>query len=1581
MQPAAKQPENQANKTSATKSTFFGGLGGVPFFQAKLTVNQPGEKAEQETTLGLDRVSPPPSTSFLQNGNTAISVVSGIGNTGVQCAAAPAPTEEEEIQRKCADCEQEEQVQRMEAPEEMPETVQRAEAAVQSAPEKEEEIQRKCAECEQEEQVQRMETPEEMPEAVQRSEMPAPSAAPPTEEEEIQRKCADCEQEEQVQRMEAPEEMPEAVQRAEMPVPAAAPAEKEEEIQRKCADCEQEEEQVQRMEASEEMPETVQRAEAAQEAIPSPSANTDSIATSSPYSSASESSSDNGSTMASSVAPTTLNHPAGIQASLKVGAPDDRFEREADEMAEKVQRMPQKQWALPNNLGAGQADTVQRQEEDDPDIQGKIVQRAPALQRAENGSLTASPQFSSQLQTASAGTPLPDATRQHMEGAFNADFSSVRIHADTEASQLSSDIGARAFTHKNDIYFNSGEYNPSSSEGQFLLAHELTHTVQQGSSPAVQREPEAEAPQETSFWDSFKNGAEIVLREVLPEKIYNIYTKIKNGGIFGFIKETLFGLFKGLFNKLGFSDEQVLMIIQVFVTLKSKLPAIIEALKNGDCKPLFAALDVLSTVIGAIAGHVWDKLMAELEPIRLWLVDIWETFGAPVIEDIKKFAGEQWEMIKAFGRYIWDSFKPIRDKAMQAWDWVVKKLGFGDSDEPGLLGFISKKLSEAWDKIKEELKPVVEPINKIIGGIKAIVTLDAIKKLQEDAKKWLDEVVKTASAMGSDEDAVANKQLTLRQVLLPALNKSIDKLKVTIKSAGDWVLEKVNDIADNVSGFVTGLQENTYLKPVYSLVQKVPKAIDKLRDWALDKVQGLFDKIQTGVDHLKGFVKPLITLLEKLVSVAGNLLKYLPDLILGVPFMLMPACIKDPIKKWLVEVILKKIPIISEFIALTEKWEEIKTAALTIIKQVFLDGQLGKGLWTYFKTLLGILGIDPKLVTQIVAKAAQNFSDIISKPVDFLKNCWGAIKGGFSLFFENILIHLPKGALDWLFGEVKGAVEVAPPKDFTLGSIFSYVLDLFGITKENVYKRMSENPKIGPKKVATIRKMEKVLTGVLDWISVWVIEGPKGLLKKVKEQLGDLKDMIINGVVSWVTTNIVKQITKKLLTSSDPSGIGAIITTIMTVYDAVKAAIAYVNRMLNLVNSALDSMAKIIAGDIGEASAAFEKVLAKAVPVVIGFAVEALLGPVGDKIKEIVTSAREAIDKAIDWLINAALGAIESLVQLGKDAIDAIVEWWKASKDFKGADGQQHKLYLEGSESNAQLMVASKTILFSEFIKGIEVGDSDQKKSAKTNAIPIAAKIDEKKQSFYATKGMTKEEKKEAGQKYKKEMEDLLEALSVHVSILMDGKELPDGSYDKPIPIRWTKRGYIETLYNLSPIEERWTSRGMTPPAPISGANFKEKTKLEIPPTMSKEFGGKKGKDKDKDKERKETRDGQDTRYIIIGVDADNLPKIGKRIQRSKSNRGDGVKDRFRNSLLPNWNSSFKNTDYQIDHVKDYGWGGEDTISNLWPLYKELNNKYGNMVYKQVVNYTDEDGKAKVGTPSEDKFYGKYFIIEEIGDI
>ncbi|MBE9044999.1 DUF4157 domain-containing protein [Pleurocapsales cyanobacterium LEGE 10410] len=207
--------------------------------------------------------------------------------------------------------------------------------------------------------------------------------------------------------------------------------------------------------------------------------------------------------------------PATVQAKLVVGAPDDKYEQEADAMAEKVMAMsdaePVQRSLEPEEeegISLKPLEEIQRQE-DDEEINlkplGATIQRADyeddgiTLKSSDervkrinrdggDGSFTASSNIESKLSSnKGGGNSMPDSTRNFMESRFGNDFSSVKVHTDNQAVQMNRDLNAKAFTHGNDIYFNSGQYNPDSSSGKSLLAHELTHTIQQTGHTALKR--------------------------------------------------------------------------------------------------------------------------------------------------------------------------------------------------------------------------------------------------------------------------------------------------------------------------------------------------------------------------------------------------------------------------------------------------------------------------------------------------------------------------------------------------------------------------------------------------------------------------------------------------------------------------------------------------------------------------------------------------------------------------------------------------------------------------------------------------------------------------------------------------------------------------------------------------------------------------------------------------------------------------------------------------------------------------------------------------------------------------------------
>ena len=219
-----------------------------------------------------------------------------------------------------------------------------------------------------------------------------------------------------------------------------------------------------------------------------------------------------------------------VQPKLVVGPANDKYEQEADRVADQVMGMPEPVGLVPPGgaMSASQtAPGLQRQlaeseslpdlDDDEDLVQTKALGPPPAIsqilgadsqlqretldddddelvQMKAAGATTAiaSPTLTSQLGQG-GGHPLPSSTRHFMETRFGHDFGGVRVHSDNQAAQMNRGLNAQAFTHGRDIYFGKGQYQPQTLSGKHLLAHELTHTIQQKPS-IIKRFPRSTAP-------------------------------------------------------------------------------------------------------------------------------------------------------------------------------------------------------------------------------------------------------------------------------------------------------------------------------------------------------------------------------------------------------------------------------------------------------------------------------------------------------------------------------------------------------------------------------------------------------------------------------------------------------------------------------------------------------------------------------------------------------------------------------------------------------------------------------------------------------------------------------------------------------------------------------------------------------------------------------------------------------------------------------------------------------------------------------------------------------------------------------
>jgi hypothetical protein len=216
-----------------------------------------------------------------------------------------------------------------------------------------------------------------------------------------------------------------------------------------------------------------------------------------------------------------------IQAKLQVGPVNDVYEQEADKIARMVTSGFAQRKPAPNVKPRGERDDVEGAPQSGPAYNIKRMVQRKGVDNSANsvhadGSFTADSGVHDRIRRMEqSGSPLPDKVRQEMEPRFGADLGGVRIHTGGDAVQLSRDINARAFTHGSHIAFGAGGFNPNSQAGRQLLAHELTHTIQQTGArplPSVQRSPKG-VIQRGPTWEKVKNFFSRKKPEPVPQTI------------------------------------------------------------------------------------------------------------------------------------------------------------------------------------------------------------------------------------------------------------------------------------------------------------------------------------------------------------------------------------------------------------------------------------------------------------------------------------------------------------------------------------------------------------------------------------------------------------------------------------------------------------------------------------------------------------------------------------------------------------------------------------------------------------------------------------------------------------------------------------------------------------------------------------------------------------------------------------------------------------------------------------------------------------------------------------------------------
>lgn len=328
-----------------------------------------------------------------------------------------------------------------------------------------------------------------------------------------------------------------------------------------------------------------------------------------------------------------------------------------------------------------------------------------------------------------------------------------------------------------------------------------------------------------------------------------------------------------------------------------------------------------------------------------------------------------------------------------------------------------------------------------------------------------------------------------------------------------------------------------------------------------------------------------------------------------------------------------------------EQVHELREAARGLLGRIAdaVDAFLDDPARFILEGLLELVGIAPSAFWAVVDRIGQAIEDIADDPLGFAGNLLSALGQGFQQFFDNIGDHLLQGLLDWLFSGL-GAVGVQIPTDTSLSSIITFFLQLMGLTWANIREILVRH--LGEENVALIERAWELVSALIEM-------GPEGLFELVREQLdpANLLSIVLEAAVEFLIEALISAVTPRIIALFNP--VGAIVQAVEAIYRVLRWIFENAARIFSLVETVVNGVTDLIAGNIGGMATAVESALARLITPVIDFLAGYLgLGDLPEKIADVIRSMQErvlaVVDRVIVFLAEQARALLRTL-GLGED--------------------------------------------------------------------------------------------------------------------------------------------------------------------------------------------------------------------------------------------------------------------------------------------------------------------------------------------
>lgn len=484
---------------------------------------------------------------------------------------------------------------------------------------------------------------------------------------------------------------------------------------------------------------------------------------------------------------------------------------------------------------------------------------------------------------------------------------------------------------------------------------------------------------------------------------------------------------------------------------------------------------------------------------------------------------------------------------------------------------------------------------------RALVQGDIDARVESDTQAIEDEYAQAEAAAQAEKD---RKEAEARAEKAEAERKSEDQswwesALDAIASFFDALLDAVNAIFDALVEAVGAIIE--------AAKAAVTAIIDAARDFAVGLVQAFGELLKGLVQDLLGSIFPelaaaLTELIDAAVDAAVAAINWIADQLKAGILALLDS-------------------IGAAITALLEAYRAAINAAIAIARAA-LTGDWAALARMVLEAALTLAGIPPESFYAVLNNAMAALDTILADPGAFVGNVINAVAAGFQSFADNFLTHLQEGFFAWIVGPL-GELGITLPATWDFVGIFGLVMQVLGLTREGI--RLVITEELG-------ETAGLIFDFVWRYVGALITGGVEGLWNEIKNDLGMLWGMVVDGIKSWLLETIVKQAVIRIATMFNP--VGALVNALITVWGVYQWLRQNAQRIFGVVQAIVDMIASIAAGNIQPAAQAVEAALASLIPIAISLLANLLgLGGITDKVREILEGVRETVRNAIRSLI------------------------------------------------------------------------------------------------------------------------------------------------------------------------------------------------------------------------------------------------------------------------------------------------------------------------------------------------------------